>query len=63
MCECYVIGGPFIGADPDCPEHGTNGYLSQIEEHLGRIAHLERANERLEDENRRLRDRLAELEE
>lgn len=22
-CQCFQIGGPFIGADPDCPAHGT----------------------------------------
>ena len=31
MCECYQIGGEFIGADPDCPIHGDNGVGEQIE--------------------------------
>lgn len=22
--ECFVIGGPFISEDPDCPVHGVN---------------------------------------
>jgi hypothetical protein len=22
MCECYVIGGPWIAEDPNCPVHG-----------------------------------------
>jgi hypothetical protein len=22
MCQCFQIGGPFIGADPECSEHG-----------------------------------------
>ena len=22
-CECYMIGGPFIAEDPDCPIHGN----------------------------------------
>lgn len=24
MCQCYTIGGPFIGADPDCAVHGDD---------------------------------------
>lgn len=21
-CDCYTIGGPWIGANPNCPRHG-----------------------------------------
>ena len=23
-CQCYMVGGPFIAEDPDCPIHGAN---------------------------------------
>ena len=42
MCECYEIGGPFIGADPDCPTHGIE-------------AQLERERFQLHDEEREAR--------
>jgi len=35
-CECFRIGGPFIGADPNCPAHGT-----QATDRRERIEHLE----------------------
>jgi len=22
MCECYMIGGPWVAEDPNCPVHG-----------------------------------------
>jgi len=28
-CRCYEIGGPFIGADPDCPAHGAEAQAEQ----------------------------------
>ena len=31
-CDCFRIGGPFIGADPDCAEHRPGGLLDQAEE-------------------------------
>jgi GNAT superfamily N-acetyltransferase len=31
MCECYIIGGPWIAEDPDCPEHGTEAQARQRE--------------------------------
>jgi uncharacterized small protein (DUF1192 family) len=43
MCECYVIGGPFIGADPECPAHGDEATrrADRIDELEQRIAALE----------------------
>lgn len=32
MCECYKIGGSFIGADPDCEIHRKGGYEDRITE-------------------------------
>lgn len=28
-CQCYQIGGAFIGADPDCPVHGNEAVSSE----------------------------------
>lgn len=46
-CQCFVIGGPFIGADPDCPKHGTDAMAEEARreeadaEKDARIARLE----------------------
>lgn len=34
-CECYQIGGRFIGADPDCYEHGD--HAREREEELDQL--------------------------
>ena len=48
MCECYMIGGPWIAEDPNCPFHG---YAAQ------------REREEMESANRSIEDRLQTLEE
>lgn len=49
MCECYSIGGSFIGADPDCEIHRDGGYVDQIEELQAQLASSEaRCNALLE---------------
>ena len=49
-CDCYRIGGGFIGADPECPEHG---YAAQARE---------REQDALESRVRSLEARLSRLE-
>jgi|688.fasta_scaffold200156_5 hypothetical protein len=41
-CDCYKIGGPFVGADPNCPTHGT-----QADERQKRIDKLRDQLEKL----------------
>lgn len=31
-CQCFMVGGPFIAEDPDCPEHGTEAQRLREEE-------------------------------
>jgi len=38
MCECYAIGGRFIGADPSCEVHRDGGYIDQIEDLQAQLA-------------------------
>lgn len=47
MCECYMIGGPWIDVDPNCPVHGDEA---------------KREREELKAANRSIDDRLQELE-
>jgi hypothetical protein len=49
-CECYKIGGPFIAEDPDCLEHGVNGYAERLERAEAIIDVLTKENERLKKE-------------
>jgi len=39
MCDCYRIGGPFIGEDPNCPIHGirSHGREERLDEILRRV--------------------------
>ena len=46
-CECFLIGGPFIGADPDCEIHCQGGYEDRISE-------LEAENESLRQALKRI---------
>lgn len=47
--QCYVIGGPWIAEDPDCPVHGHEAQRLERERDA-RIAELERErDERLTD--------------
>ena len=49
-CECYQIGGSFIGADPDCPAHGTDGYQEQLDDAQTKVDQLNKEVERLKDQ-------------
>jgi len=46
-CECYVIGGPWIAEDPNCPVHGAGGLNEQVEEVRDEVEQLTKENERL----------------
>ena len=59
-CQCFQIGGPFIGADPNCAHHGTEAMerenrTDNIEE---RLARLEKENEELKQKVGRLEARI-----
>lgn len=41
-CECHTIGGPWVDADPECPEHGYEARQRAIT-----MSKLEEENERL----------------
>lgn len=32
MCQCFMIGGPFIAEDPECPAHGYEAQRLEREE-------------------------------
>ena len=53
-CECYVIGGPWIGADPDCAAHG--------DEAVARAKEQENVIESLRNEIAELRTRVSAVE-
>lgn len=50
MCDCYLIGGPFIGADPNCPLHGTEATLKDkdFQELMDRVSTLEKELEKIQ---------------
>ena len=47
MCECYMIGGPWIEEDPNCPIHGREA---------------QRERKEIEDTNKSIEERLELLE-
>ena len=49
MCDCYVIGGPFIAEDPDCPVHGREA-VRKLEEDEERFSALEKRVATLESD-------------
>jgi hypothetical protein len=50
--QCFVIGGPWISEDPECPEHGAAGKAAREE----RDARIRR--EALEEAAQFMRDSL-----
>lgn len=64
VCQCYQIGGPFIGEDPDCPLHGHEAQARQavsratLDELRDEIAALRQAIDELRADNVELRARL-----
>lgn len=58
-CECFKIGGPFIGADPECPAHGIEAQAEQVAREKAaadveaRLTALEQRVAKLESERRR----------
>ena len=34
--QCYVIGGPWLAEDPDCPVHGTDAVRARREDRAQR---------------------------
>lgn len=62
MCECYVIGGPFIAEDPECPAHGYEARKRE-EENEDRIRMIENAMESLKLTLESVKRRIIKLEE
>ena len=45
MCECYLIGGPWIAEDPACPVHGYQAQRDAEERERDRQAQEDHLNE------------------
>ncbi len=60
-CDCYQIGGPWIGADPNCEAHGTEA-VAERKRQEDREAEKDARIEALEREVASLKERVAKLE-
>lgn len=55
MCDCYIIGGPWIAEDPNCPVHGREAVREreakeqEADEMEARIVDLETRIKELEE--------------